>query len=1019
MLSRSAKNFTMSLLAFALIGCGLKLGEENKPAELAEVKTAQCLNKAIAEMKVFFRGDATDEQVETSVLCLQNVFVAFKENIRGESKDVYTAKEITTFVELNFLKDGDSKFTDSFLTELMFFKVALFGGNEDFIHKNEINLIVNFLARFKSDLVHLNPYMKVLTGNWKGHLVTLDETAKERHFSAAKIQFSSFIKKLSLEFADGHREYKIDHLLNFLIEVLKFSKSDVSAIKTVQKAGPFLKKFKYYLIGGSDGLKEDDWQKLGLTMNEAYFQTLRFEYFLKDLDSNQLEKKWSVYEKVATDLTGLIENLLQTRRTQQLTNHEIFELLQPLKEFLPQVDISEELLDQLGDVKIMILGHSPAGRKGWSRSDFAALQTKIPLIFKNVVILLETIDYLSPNKSISFRRQTNYLEFEKAEIKILAAISSLSDLIEKPYDLESGRLLVKNLANGPLKNNIKLPENFDSLFNVAVAAKKVLTGNSGTILSTADVKLVMNVGIRAYLNYLEYDLFSDPFNFNSVPFMQSLERLWPKMKITLATELNLKSEHVLKTSDLTQLILVLQDEKILKTKISAVSLDAVFNALWSHILNSPEERLQSIIRQGFDLISLAQISQEVEIWVGLQKNVLQIFEKSPAWAKHEILPELDARILSENSALTKLGLIEVRNFVSQQIAMNFNTQGFLEILSSPNGLYHEADLTKANLARALSRVIIRSYAKDLLRVNTLGGVLLPEIQVAYDQFKPLAVDLEIVEPSNSSFVSSRFLESNLFLAVSDGNNIADFSELQNLVLHLLSGVERAAEIKKDFFPLCLLSGNQIITSRTVVSEDCILDKYALNEKAFSGLPQFLGMRTEFTASELRDYYLNLLKAAGHIPNDKKTVVLSYADLFPHVVQYIEMVFSRHDTNRDNRLQKDEALAAFPVFKDLLKDLVKAYKQIKEEDLPGVFVYILKFGRPPKKTNIGELLQFVAFIKDKDQKQWDINSSRLDLGKIFNYISESTKPMPPAVASGDSSVATSSDASMAAADTHKP
>ena len=315
----------------------------------------------------------------------------------------------------------------------------------------------------------------------------------------------------------------------------------------------------------------------------------------------------------------------------------------------------------------------------------------------------------------------------------------------------------------------------------------------------------------------------------------------------------------------------------------------------------------------------------------------------------------------------------------------------------PSGIYHQRDLTQSNLARAISRVAIRAYAKDLERVNYLTGVTKEEIQIGYDQFKPVLVDLEIVSADNKSFINSRFLESSLFLSVSDGNKIASLPELHHLIMHLFSGVKRAGEIRPEILKWCVPAASS--SDLTRVSEDCLLEHYATNESAFSGMPQFLNMRSQFTAAEVREYFMNLLKAAGHVPNAKKLVLVSDADLFPHVVQYLEMVYARHDTNKDNLLQKDEALRAFPVFKELLQDLVKEYSQIKENDLPGVFIYLLKYGLPPKKTSIGELLKFIQFIKDQNQTNWDINSSRLDLGKIFNFIAESTslvgnaKPVP--------------------------
>ena len=155
----------------------------------------------------------------------------------------------------------------------------------------------------------------------------------------------------------------------------------------------------------------------------------------------------------------------------------------------------------------------------------------------------------------------------------------------------------------------------------------------------------------------------------------------------------------------------------------------------------------------------------------------------------------------------------------------------------------------------------------------------------------------------------------------------------------------------------------------------------------------LNLKKQFSEKENKDYYLSLLKAIGHVPNDKKVVYFVDADLFPHVIQYVEMVYARHDLNQDKVLEKCEALKAFPIYRDLIRQLTTDYK-LSEKQLPGVFIYLLKFGRPPVSPL--EKLKFITFINNPSK--WDIQATRIDLGKIFNFIGESIKEKAPAVGS---------------------
>ncbi|MEQ1722975.1 MAG: hypothetical protein ABL930_07340, partial [Pseudobdellovibrio sp.] len=129
-------------------------------------------------------------------------------------------------------------------------------------------------------------------------------------------------------------------------------------------------------------------------------------------------------------------------------------------------------------------------------------------------------------------------------------------------------------------------------------------------------------------------------------------------------------------------------------------------------------------------------------------------------------------------------------------------------------------------------------------------------------------------------------------------------------------------------------------------------------------------------------------------------------LFPHVVQYVEMIYFTHDVSRDGLLQKPEALNAYPVFAEtlLLLKTQAVFKDFEGNDFLGLFVWLIKKGQ------ITPIATMKKFAKDHVcnldpappapcANDWTTNGSRIELGKIFTLIAAFTKP---AVAgSGDS------------------
>lgn len=767
--------FSFSAVLFLTLGCGLKLGEKNKEENIAEIKSASCVRQSMDQLKLFFAGDATDEQVSESLICLQNVLISFKDNIRGQKQNSYTPDEIANFLSKQFLKD-DTEFSKEFLAEIMKLKVALVGGITKGITRNEIEAISNFVARLKPEVVKLNPHMKVIVSKWSPES---DQQVKEKKFLDAKAALEVFLNRVALLLASTGRGYELNDLVNLVVEAAKFSKSDDEIINKISTAKTLIIKFKETMIGGNTSLTGSEWVPFAKTLGEIFSQSLRYKYFFDFLKDHQRAEKLKVHRQVFSDVLTLIHDLLYFKESHVFGTSELSDL----------------------------------------------------------VLTAQKLDYINAK---------------------------------------------------------------------------------------------------------------------------------PEQK-----------------------------------KFTQKGLDSLLNALWQNILNKPEDRMAKKFLPGFNSTALQILTDELNYWFENQIIVAELFVDKNEYTKKDLLAELAKKTKTINS-------IELYKVVAANGLMNFDDKGYLKILTETNGLYHIKDLNSANLTRTFSRVFIRSYANDLERVNKLSGVTLDEAQFAFDQLKEFIFNLELVEPSNVTFIASRFREANLFLSVSNGDNIADFEEINHLVLHILSGIERADSLKDIAMNKCLKAKAEIM-SRTEFNQNCLLDLYFNEENSFAEMPGFAKLKTEkdeknelkVSPAENKVYYLNLLKAAGYVPNSsapepEKTVFLADANLFPHVVQYVEMIYFRHDTNRDGFLQKDEAIKAFPVFAELLRPAQQQFK-FNDKELIGFFVWLLK------KGSITPILDMKAFTKDYEcnlnndsktcAKDWTINTSRIGIGRVFDLIARLTAPKP--------------------------
>ncbi|MGZ3690801.1 MAG: hypothetical protein ACXVAX_04830 [Pseudobdellovibrio sp.] len=1006
-----SKIFKLSLLCgvLSLLGCGLKLGEKAKQQQLAQVAGASCLKESINNLKLFIAGDATDDQVSEATDCLGKVVITFKENVRGKTKNVYTPEEITDFV-FNKLLKSDINISSDCLAEIMELKVALVGGTSDLIKAEELDALSSFIERLKPELVRINPYMKIITAKWDYQ--SLEPADKDAQFLKAKMAFRVTFDHLGQMLASGGREYPVLHFEKLFYEIIKMQGNNPDLLAKLEKSGPLILSAKVNLIGGNDKIVGQQWVSLTSLLSEGMFAWLRLRYYIAEPRTpEQFESRLNVYAAIAQDVFELAPELLAAQGPKaELKNSQITEMLGYAKAIYPDLNIDPELVTQAGKIKLILIGKFGNNESTWTQDDFTSFSYKLPDIINFIRVTVKNFKYYKIDATAYRNNLIKYEDFTKAETEINQAVGVFSTKILYSYDLDDFKKLVV-AAQPLLKDMLTYPDNLDALFQLLYSAKVTLTGDPGPTLTVKNIQGLLTVGLRLYGNVVEFSNFILPFSTEDKEFTQSVTPWFPKVKDTITLELNNKNSHMITTDELTDLLVTAQNAEVLHTQIQKQSIQTLLNGLWSNLLNTPEDRLnEKTSLPGFNLKALDNISYEIMFWLDNQQSLLKIFEDTPVLSKADLLKKLQARLGESKSPLTQASLGELNRVVSANGNMNFDQKGFLKILTPDSGQYTIRDLTISNYGKTFARIFIRAFANDMQRITDYTGLSVDEAQFGFDQFKNVIFDMNILSPNSSkTFIPSRFLEANLFLSVSNGDDYAGFEELHHLFLHIISGQSRAKSMSDLAVQKCAKQPNSGSGPLTLLDQDCLLDLYYNISDPFLDLPGFISLRSgqdaitqeKYTPEQNKDYYLNLLEAAGHVINDKKTVAQGDACLFPHVVQYIEMIYARHDLNGDGVLDKDEALKAFPIFEKLLTKLTEPKRFfIKIPDLPGFFIYLLKNGSIP--TDPAQMKLFLKFIKDYKcndpavpcQNGWDIHSTRFDLGRIFDFIAKATKPPPP-------------------------
>ncbi|HWU43847.1 MAG TPA: hypothetical protein VN132_10425, partial [Bdellovibrio sp.] len=463
--------------------------------------------------------------------------------------------------------------------------------------------------------------------------------------------------------------------------------------------------------------------------------------------------------------------------------------------------------------------------------------------------------------------------------------------------------------------------------------------------------------------------------------------------------LQVKTDHKISRTELSLLGQDLIDLNILPEGVDQNAVDQLIKVAVNNILNDPKNRLAGVVPDALNATSVDVVRNEAQVWLDTEYFITKLSENwspSQGLTSGELVNVLEKGLkVPENSSFLNEGLNELLLSVKDSTPLAIDSEGRLNISNRVQQIYTKKSLKQLNIDRALSRLAIHSFAGDLDRIKNYSGVTLDEVNFGFSELKIIFVKMGLLDPTNNSFGASRFRDANLFTPHANGDSLASYQEITDLVSMIWSGLNINSKLKDELLKDCL-QGVQNPNSNTAVQTDCALKSYKNSmAKYMTATPEYLRyMKWANTNDEMDGYVLNVFKTAGYVPNSKKTARWGDLSLAPHIVQYIEMVFARFDKDKDGFITTPEALMAFPLFKGLLlefaKDQIKK-GSISEKDLPAIFCFMLHYGKPPE-TKIEKLVFWWNWLR-KSSDDWDVRAGRGDLAKILGYVADKTAKAP--------------------------
>ncbi len=414
-------------------------------------------------------------------------------------------------------------------------------------------------------------------------------------------------------------------------------------------------------------------------------------------------------------------------------------------------------------------------------------------------------------------------------------------------------------------------------------------------------------------------------------------------------ELGLKSQPAerFNYSDIDRLVGTIENIGILPMDLNAATVNTIVRRLGEKILSAPGG-----VGAGIDRDDISVLRSEVDRWIEAQFYVSQYLStQAPAIrggaAELSLLLDTPWPLIRDNK-----GRLEFSNRVYQ-------------------GKYDRRSLTTLNWQRALIRALMRGYS-DQIGPDGASGLTIEQFKVLAIDWNKVAEKLGLFDVGEAEKTASKiFMEANLFMPSSNGNDHLEFNEAVQYLSYAISGLAAASELKSNFNGKCAFAGPSKRYSPACVRTEL----YDRREQLLGHLPltlQFLGKEPGKWMQYLHHLEQTTRVDAGDDPFTQGEVVELMV-----LLQYIETFFAKYDHDGSETINVDETLEAFPVFKRSLDEIVQNSfgANMGDSDLRALFTYLFNYGSPPQST-FGGMLKFLNWRWRRDEWQYDVDRQRV-------------------------------------------
>lgn len=912
----------------------------------------------------------------------------FEDLVREKPSGVVSREEMNEILVAFSAAWPDFHYSDKLGSEAMKLKQVFIGGEHESWSVRDFENARLKVKALRVIFERVLPYVDIYTGEWNP--TKLDAADAQQAFADATDALATSAEELG---SNLETSYAISDARAFAKEWSRLYPQPPGEgfSAKIEPYLPVVQNLKNTAFGDTnDVIGKTQWPMFLKVSGQAYMIYLRYDYFLKNIPTGDTAAELAPLAATLDDAVGMLSGITAAKPGGKITLVEMNKLLASLSSIWKGLPYSDKLGVEIMKLKQALVG---GANDSWTVADFQQLQGKAKIAVAMVQQLLPHLDVYKgswdPTKLDPTEAAT---VFNDAKSALDSAAVSAGKLFAGDYSLRDLKSLVGEWTkvSPPSKPENGLDKMLETYSPLVQKTKNLLFGDNDDVFHPAQWPVLLSIGVEGFSDFRYYDYFVDRRDWNDSATYGVFGR-FVDTGLALANKiLDTKPSHALSPMEIRSVFETLQKAGFLTSlSIRGDTLEYVVSIALNRVLQSPKDRLDGKTPISLTKASLAYARSQLFVWITTQQFLLDVVNAAPnkEISAVDLLAKIDAlkTVNPAPSPLLMEGVVEMTQLINAKVLLTLDAGGRVIVSGRLSPKIGVATAKMENMVRAVDRVLMYAYVDSLDRIKNFTGVRAEEAEVAFQELRGLAIDIGLLSETNTTFVSNRFRESNIFMPHSNGDNLASFSEVGDLVTMILSGLKLDSQMRASLVKECSSVADP--KQSDTIAYGCLYGNYKRQfPVVFTSLPEFQKYQSAQDNDTFNFFTYNSLKAAGYVPNLQDKVKFEDIALLPHLIQYVELLLSRFDLNRDNAIDSGEAELAFPAFRSLFKELAKKELEsglIKEEELLALFEFVLYYGRPP---GLADLLKWNSW--KKNPSKWTVvYADRTKMAQILGYVAD--------------------------------